>query len=80
MKLRQERYKPKKRRNPMLTALMALMTVMLAVMWLNKSRFGLDTGDMLIATEVEIADGDNFETLHDKMAAAGAENLVKTSV
>ena len=50
MKLRQERYKPKKSRNPMLTALMALMTVMLAVMWLNKSRFGLDTGDMLIAT------------------------------
>ncbi len=50
MKLRQERYKPKKRRNPMLTALMALMIVMLAVMWLNKARFGLDTGDMLIAT------------------------------
>ena len=34
----------------MLTALMALMIVMLAVMWLNKARFGLDTGDMLIAT------------------------------
>ena len=50
MKLRQERYKPKKRRNPMLTALMAFMLVMLIVMWLNKTRFGLDTGDMLIAT------------------------------
>ena len=39
---------------------------------------GLDTGDMLLKTEVEISDDDNFETLHDKMAAAGAENLVKT--
>lgn len=29
---------------------MALMIVMLIVMWLNKDRFGLDTGDMLIAT------------------------------
>lgn len=34
----------------MLTALMAFMLVMLIVMWLNKTRFGLDTGDMLIAT------------------------------
>lgn len=50
MKLRQERYKPKKKRNPMLTALMSVMIVVLIVMWLNKSSFGLDTGDMLIAT------------------------------
>lgn len=34
----------------MLTALMAVMIVMLIVMWLNKDRFGIDTGDMLIAT------------------------------
>lgn len=34
----------------MLTALMAIMIVMLIVMWLNKDRFGLDTGDMLIST------------------------------
>lgn len=34
----------------MLTALMAFMLVMLIVMWLNKTKFGLDTGDMLIAT------------------------------
>lgn len=39
---------------------------------------GLDTGDMLLKTEVEISETDNFETLHDKMAAAGAENLIKT--
>ena len=56
MKLRQERYKPKKKRNPILTALMALMIVMLAVMWLNKTRFGLDTGDMLIATGAAVFD------------------------
>lgn len=39
---------------------------------------GLDTGDMLLKTEVEISEIDNFETLHDKMAVAGAENLVQT--
>ncbi len=28
---------------------------------------GMDTGDMLLKTEVEITPEDNFETLHDKM-------------
>lgn len=50
MKLRQTRYTPKKKRNPMLTAIMAILALSLIVMWLNKSRFGLGTGDMLIAT------------------------------
>lgn len=54
MKLRQTRYTPKKRRNPMLTALMAVLIVLLLSMWLNKSRFGLNTGDLLIATGVVV--------------------------
>ena len=54
MKLRQTRYTPKKRRNPMLTALMAVLIVLLISMWLNKSRFGLNTGDLLIATGVVV--------------------------
>lgn len=39
---------------------------------------GMDTGDMLLKTEIEILPTDNFETLHDKMAAAGAELLLET--
>lgn len=39
---------------------------------------GLDTGDMLIKAEVEITDDDNFETVHDKLGAKGAEVLIKT--
>ena len=39
---------------------------------------GLDTGDMLYKTVVPITEEDNFETLFDKMAAAGAEALLKT--
>lgn len=39
---------------------------------------GMDTGDMLLKTEVEITPEDNFETLHDKMAAAGASLLMET--
>ncbi len=39
---------------------------------------GLDTGDMLIKEEVEIAEDDNFETVHDKLGAAGARVLIKT--
>lgn len=39
---------------------------------------GMDTGDMLLKTEVEIAPEDNFETLHDKMAAVGASLLLET--
>ena len=36
---------------------------------------GLDTGAMLLRREVPILDGDNFETLHDKL---GAELLLET--
>lgn len=39
---------------------------------------GMDTGDMLLKTEVEILPTDNFEDLHDKMAVAGADLLLKT--
>ncbi len=37
---------------------------------------GLDTGDMVYKKEVEITLDDNFETLHDKLAEAGAKSLV----
>ncbi len=36
---------------------------------------GLDTGDMVLKREVEITLDDNFEALHDKLAAAGASAL-----
>lgn len=39
---------------------------------------GLDTGDMLLKSEVEITPDDNFETLHDKLAKEGAALIVKT--
>ena len=39
---------------------------------------GLDTGDMLLKSEVAIEDSDNFETIHDKLAACGAETLLRT--
>lgn len=39
---------------------------------------GMDTGDMLKRAEVEISDDDNFETLHDKLASAGADLLAET--
>lgn len=39
---------------------------------------GLDTGDMLLKTEVDILEDDNFETIHDKLAAAGADTLLRT--
>ena len=39
---------------------------------------GLDTGDMIFTEKVEITVDDNFETLHDKMAAAGAKVILKT--
>ncbi len=38
---------------------------------------GLDTGDMLFKTEVEIAPEETADTLHDKLAAAGAELIVE---
>ena len=39
---------------------------------------GLDTGDMLLKTEVEITETETGETLHDKLAIAGADVLIKT--
>jgi len=39
---------------------------------------GLDTGDMLLKSEVEITSDDNYETLHDKLAAVGAGLIVET--
>ena len=38
---------------------------------------GLDTGDMLLKKETPIADGDNFETLHDRLAVIGGEAIVE---
>ncbi|MBQ8382203.1 MAG: methionyl-tRNA formyltransferase [Clostridia bacterium] len=39
---------------------------------------GLDTGDMLEIAEVEIAENDNFEVIHDKLAQAGADLILST--
>lgn len=39
---------------------------------------GLDTGDMLLREECEIGENDNFEIIHDRLAAIGAELLLKT--
>ncbi|MBR3934637.1 MAG: methionyl-tRNA formyltransferase [Clostridia bacterium] len=39
---------------------------------------GLDTGDMLLKSEVTIDGNDNFETLHDKLALSGAKLIVET--
>ena len=47
----------------------------ITVMYMNE---GLDTGDMLSKTVVPITEEDDFESLFDKMAAAGAELLLKT--
>lgn len=39
---------------------------------------GLDTGDMIMKTEVPILEDETGESLHDKLAQAGAELCVKT--
>ena len=39
---------------------------------------GLDTGDMLFQTEVEVTSRETADTLHDKLAAAGARDAQKT--
>ena len=39
---------------------------------------GLDTGDMLLKSEVAIEENDNFEDIHDKLAACGAKTLLDT--
>ena len=38
---------------------------------------GLDTGDMLFQSEVEIASDETADTLHDKLAEAGARLIVE---
>ncbi len=40
---------------------------------------GLDTGDMLLKAECEIAENDNFEDIHDRLGLLGAELLCKTA-
>ena len=39
---------------------------------------GLDTGDMLLRRALPIETDDNFETVHDKLGALGAELIVET--
>lgn len=39
---------------------------------------GLDTGDMLLKKAVTIEENDNFEDIHDKLGACGAEVLLET--
>ncbi len=39
---------------------------------------GLDTGDMLLKESVEIGENDNFEDIHDRLAAVGADLLIRT--
>ena len=39
---------------------------------------GLDTGDMLLREDCPITDEDNFETIHDKLGALGADMIVRT--
>jgi len=39
---------------------------------------GLDTGDMLLKSEIEIGENDNFEDIHDRLADCGAKLLIET--
>lgn len=39
---------------------------------------GLDTGDMLLKSEIEIGENDNFEVIHDRLADCGAKLLMET--
>lgn len=39
---------------------------------------GIDTGDMLLKAELAIGENDNFETVHDRLSALGAETLLRT--
>lgn len=39
---------------------------------------GLDTGDVLLKSELEIKDDDNTETLFEKLSGVGAKNLIET--
>ncbi len=40
---------------------------------------GLDTGDIILCERVTIEDGDDFESVHDKLAAAGAEAISRVA-
>lgn len=40
---------------------------------------GLDTGDMLLKTELEIGENETADELHDRLSAAGAELIVQTA-
>ena len=39
---------------------------------------GLDTGDMLLKASLPIEESDNFETIHDKLGALGAQTMLDT--
>ena len=39
---------------------------------------GIDTGDMLLKSEVAIEQNDNFEDIHDRLGACGAKTLLDT--
>ena len=39
---------------------------------------GLDTGDMLLTGKITVEPNDNFENVHDKLGACGAEVLLRT--
>jgi methionyl-tRNA formyltransferase len=39
---------------------------------------GLDTGDMLLKDEIVIEQNDNFEDIHDRLGAVGANTLLRT--
>lgn len=39
---------------------------------------GVDTGDMLLKSEIEIGEDDNFESIHDKLSLCGADALMET--
>lgn len=54
MKLRETRYMPKKRRNPLLKAMTAVLVIFVLAMWLNKERFGLELSDMFIASGIAL--------------------------
>jgi methionyl-tRNA formyltransferase len=41
---------------------------------------GIDTGDMLLKAECPITDEDNFESIHDRLGALGAQTLLDTIV
>jgi|GEM_PF-4870902 len=54
MKLRETRYMPKKRRNPLLKAMTAVLVIFVLAMWLNMERFGLELSDMFIASGIAL--------------------------